>query len=579
MGTISLLVFHLLYLNHDDQFNPCFSGLTHFETRLQNQMVPFTKINRTTEAGLLIFVPLSINGILVIALFFPSSQAMAANDILSILSFSRIQNDIYPVPGNMWILFAFFMGFFCLIGVGLIYSGSARAKNVLTTFMMAVLVFCLGLFGYWATGFAIQYGGINYPFTGVGVAPASWTFAPVNIENWAVDKLSAPLIIGGNSVFGLSGFFLSGLSRNNGILVFFLIQLLLTMICAMIPTGVLIERVKPIGIAGVILFVSSFLYPLIGNWVWGGGWLANLGRSTGLGNGVVDFVGSGVIHITAGMTALTGAYISGPRIGKFQGNRSPYKLNGHNLLIMMVGTLLLLAGSFGITTGLAAVSSHHWQDLAVYGCINSLFASASGCLTAIFISYIFSPDKKPVPIIAINGIRAGLVAIAASCIFVEIWEAVIIGSIAGLLVAVTPELFMRLRIDDPVDVIPVHLINGLWGLLAVGIFANANPDSIGWNGVSMPVTGWIYGNVTQFAVQSLAAIIILTAAGIFSFMFFKALSTLGLLRVPADIELEGLDIPVLGAKGYPRDWEPSPTSLKGLPGCKGNSTTKPVAVE
>jgi Amt family ammonium transporter len=519
------------------------------------------------------------SSILVIALFFPINSVSAKTDFSSINSPEIINTIEYSSPDTLMILLGFLLVFFCINGIGMMYTGLSRRKNAVSTLMMTIQALCLGAIGYWATGFAIQYGGINFTYQGVDVSHSGWSFAPKLIENWGIDKLASPLMFGGANIFGLSGFFLTGLSKSNGILVFFLLQMMLTIFAALLPIGALIERVRFIGIALVVVFISAFIYPLIGNWIWGGGWLANLGRSVGFGNGVVDFAGSGVIHVTAGMVALVGAYVLGPRIGKHHRNGDSVEIPGHSIILAISGTLLLFLGSIGMVIGLSAGITNHWQNIAIPGTINIFFGGVSGSLSAMIIASFSSRVNKPVPLAAINGIRAGIVAVAAPCVFTGIKESIIIGLIAGILVSYTPLLLDRLHIDDPVGAIPVHLVNGFWGLVAAGIFANANPETVGWNGVATPVTGLIYGNASQFFGQCVAAFSLLITTGIFSFLYFKVLSALGMLRVPADVELEGLDNPILGVMGYPRDWEPSPTSLQGLPGYTGNKTTEPVAAE
>ena len=171
--------------------------------------------------------------------------------------------------------------------------------------------------------------------------------------------------------------------------------------------------------------------------------------------------------------------------------------------------------------------------------------------------WLFGPTKKPDPGMSVNGVLAGLVAITAPCAFVDGWAAVVIGLIGGVLVCLASVWLEKWKIDDPVGAVPVHFFNGLWGVLAVGIFANGNPDTAAWNGVETPVTGLLYGSSTQILAQAIEVTSIFVFAFGLSYVFFKVLAGSKLLRVSRDVELQGLDLPEMGTLGYPVDWEPS----------------------
>ena len=193
-----------------------------------------------------------------------------------------------------------------------------------------------------------------------------------------------------------------------------------------------------------------------------------------------------------------------------------------------------------------------------------LFRSgAAGGTSAMLYAWLIGPTKKPDAGLSVNGILAGLVAITAPCAFVDMWAAVVIGLIAGLIACWATALLDKLKIDDPVGAVPVHLFNGAWGVLAVGIFANGNPDTAAWNGVESAVTGLIYGSSTQIVAQLLEVVSIFTFVFGLSFVFFKVLAAFKLLRVSREVELQGLDIPEMGSVGYPADWEPSAGALSG----------------
>jgi ammonium transporter, Amt family len=193
--------------------------------------------------------------------------------------------------------------------------------------------------------------------------------------------------------------------------------------------------------------------------------------------------------------------------------------------------------------------------------------------------WVFGPSKKPDPGMSVNGILAGLVAITAPCAFVDIWAAVVIGLIAGVWVCIASVLLEKAQIDDPVGAVPVHLGNGLWGVLAVGIFANGNPDTAAWNGVATPVTGLLYGGTTQILAQFAEALSVIVVVGGLSYVFFKVLAAFKLLRVSAADELAGLDLPEMGVEGYPKDWEPSPEAIKSIPQYTSKTAPAPAPAD
>ncbi|MEP7359039.1 MAG: ammonium transporter, partial [Anaerolineales bacterium] len=465
----------------------------------------------------------------------------------------------------MWLMLAGFLVFFMQAGFALVETGFTRAKNVSHTMMMNMMVFCIGAIGYWLTGFALQFGGINYTYPALGNMGA-WAFSPVSLGNWVgstgITLLDKPLLIGGSGVMGLSGFLLGGLGANFGVLSFFLFQMVFMDTAATIPTGSMAERLKFIGFVLMGLWVSMFIYPLVGNWVWGGGWLANLGRTMGWGNGAVDFAGSGVVHMIGGSLGLAGAIVLGPRIGRFNKDGTANAIPGHNIALGVLGTIILFFGWFGFNPGSSLGFTGGLRNLAVLAAINTLLAGAAGGCSAMAYIWLFGPAKKPDAGMSVNGILAGLVAITAPCAFVDPTAAVIIGLIAGVIVCLASVWLEKAKIDDPVGAVPVHFANGLWGVLAVGIFANGNPDTALWNGVESPVTGLLYGGGTQILAQLAEVIAIAVTVIGLSLVFFTILKRLGLLRVSAADELAGLDIPEMGASGYPKDWEPS---LEALP--------------
>jgi ammonium transporter, Amt family len=448
----------------------------------------------------------------------------------------------------LWMLIAGFLVFFMQAGFALVETGFTRAKNVSHTMMMNMMVFCIGAVGYWLVGFAFQFGAVNFTYPAVH-GLAEWAHSPTTLGDWK-GALATPLLqIGQHGILGGSGFGLLGMTAS-GILAFFLFQMVFMDTAATIPTGAMAERLKFSGFILMGLWVSMFIYPLLGNWVWGGGWLQNLGRTFGFGNGAVDFAGSGVVHMIGGSIALAGAIAIGPRIGRFNKDGSANAMPGHNIPMGVLGTIILFFGWFGFNPGSSLAFTGSGRELAVMAAVNTLLAGGAGGISSMFYMWWLGPTKKPDPGLSVNGILAGLVAITSPCAFVSPLASVVIGLIAGIIVCLATFGIEKIHIDDPVGAVPVHFCNGIWGLLSVGIFANGNPASAGWNGVSTPIVGLIHGGGTQITAQVLEVVSIIVFAVGLSYVFFKVLNAFKLLRSsPAD-ELMGLDVPEMGMLGY-----------------------------
>lgn len=460
----------------------------------------------------------------------------------------------------MWVLVAGFMVFFMQAGFALVEAGFTRAKNVAHTMMMNLMVFCIGALGYWICGFAFQFGAVNhtYPLTNFTMTQKAteWAFSPVTLGSWG-SALDSGLKIGDQwGLIGLEGFFLLGIPLSGaGILAFFLFQMVFMDTAATIPTGSGAERMKFSGFVLMGFWVSMIVYPIVGNWVWGGGWLANLGRTLGLGNGAVDFAGSGVVHMCGGAIGLAAALVLGPRLGRFNPDGSANAIPGHNIPLGILGTIVLFFGWFGFNPGSTLGIQGGLINLVALAAVNTLLGGAAGGMVAMLYTWMFSDLKKPDPSMSVNGVLAGLVAVTAPCAFIEIWAAVVIGAVAGVIVCWATLLLEKLRIDDPVGAVPVHFFCGLWGVLSVGIFACGNPDTAAWNGIDSAVTGLLYGGgIGQLIAQGLEAFSVFLFAFGLSYLFFRFLSSKGLMRSEPQAEMIGLDIPEMGARGY---WEGS----------------------
>lgn len=433
-----------------------------------------------------------------------------------------------------WVLLCAFLIFFMQAGFALVETGLTRAKNVAHTMAMNVMIYCLGALGFWACGFALMFGNYGH-------------LAQLGSATVLNHEVSLPLFGKSFGLIGYGGFFLAGHSLDAGVLALFLFQLMFMDTAATIPTGALAERWRFLSFVLYGFFVSTVLYPVYGNWVWGNGWLAGLGHNFGLGHGHVDFAGSSVVHLTGGMTALAGALLLGPRIGKYRPGGIPNPLPAHSVPLYMLGTILLAVGWFGFNAGSTlSASDPNIARIAV----NTALASAAGAFTAMCAMWF--RFRKPDPSFLCNGLLAGLVSITAGCAYVAPWAAVLVGGLGGLLV-VWSALFLErtLRVDDPVGAISIHGTCGAWGVLALGLFADGTyAPRYHFNGVAGNVTGLFYGNPGQLAAEAIGLVVCVAWAFPVAYGFFWAVGRLVGNRVNAQTELLGLDVPELGALGY-----------------------------
>lgn len=438
----------------------------------------------------------------------------------------------------IWTLITGFLVMFMQAGFALMETGFTRAKNASHTMMMNFLIYVVGVTGFWIAGFALMYGAMPQASLG-GTAGLDAS------KEVTLNLFGKPF-----GLFAVNDWFLTGKTYDVGTYALFLFQMVFMDTAATIPTGSMAERwnLKTFFIYG--FFVSMILYPLFGNWAWGGGWLSQLGVNFGLGHGYVDFAGSGVVHGVGGLCALAGAIVLGPRIGRYNADGSTNAIPGHHIPMGLLGTFILAFGWFGFnagsTLGVAGGGLNRVGIIAVV----TMLASAGGTLTAA--AYMVFRVGKPDPAMVANGLLAGLVSITAASGFVGATAGFTIGAIAGLLVCVSVEFWDHLNVDDPVGAISVHAVCGLWGVLAVGLFADGSAYYGGmWNGVPGPVRGLFYGDFGQFLAQIIGCITLVIWAFGLSYLFFKGLNRLIPMRVPPAVELEGLDIPETGVPAYP----------------------------
>jgi len=439
-------------------------------------------------------------------------------------------NKGYFGANYTWIMICAFMVFFFQCGFAMVETGFCRGKNAAHTMTMNFMVFLVGAIGYFLVGFALQMGG-------------SGGAAGLGSGGSALNALVSIPGLGG--IVGYKGFGLLG-TYDAGIYALFFFQMVFMDTTVTIPTGAMAERVKYSAMVITSFFISMFLYPLFGNWVWGGGWLATLGKNFGIGHGVVDFAGSAVVHSMGGMIALSGAIVLGPRIGKFKKDGTARAFPGHNIPMAIIGTIILFFCWFSFNAGSTLNSSDFRLSVVA---TNTMIAGAIGGLVAM--GYMWIKFGKPDPSMTANGALAGLVAITAPCGFVNAFSSLIIGIVAGILVCLAvPFVENKLKLDDPVGAISVHGVNGFWGVIALGLFADGSYGD-GLNGVAGGVKGLFFGDASQLLAQLIAlAVLLIWGFGV-SFVFFKFLDKVWGLRVAPEDELEGLDVPEMGVLAYP----------------------------
>ena len=404
--------------------------------------------------------------------------------------------DVQVILDNIWIVIASVLVIFMNAGFGMLETGFCRQKNAVNILTKNLIVFALATISFWALGYALAFGG-DGPFIGF-----NWFFLAGTEEFYPDSTLTTP--------------------------VFFLFQAAFAGTAATIVSGAVAERVKFSSFIIFSVLLTAICYPITAHWVWGGGWLSEIGFLGG--TGFSDFAGSTVVHSVGGWAALMGAIFLGPRIGKYN-NGTINAIPGHNMSIATLGCLILWIGWFGFNPGSELAADLEVPQIAL---VTNL-AGAAGGITATFTAWALS--GKPDLSMVINGILAGLVGITAGCGGIGYWGAVIVGGIAGVIVVFSVGFFDSIKIDDPVGATSVHLVCGIWGTLAVGLFDSE--------------LGLFYGGgITQLIAQIVGII----AVGLFtvaatSVLWVVIKSTVG-LRVSSEEELKGLDIGEHGMEAY-----------------------------
>ena len=397
---------------------------------------------------------------------------------------------------TFWVLFAAFLVFFMQAGFGMVEAGFIRAKNTTNILTKNFLDFCMASLGYFLFGYALMFGT-------------------------------------GNGFMGLSGWFMIGAesAADVPLYAFWLFQAAFTGAAATIVAGGMAERMKFKAYLIYSFLISALVYPIVGHWVWGGGWLAGMGFN--------DFAGSGVVHTTGGVAALIGTMMLKPRTGKYRPDGSVKMIAGHNIPLASLGVFILWFGWFGFNPG--STLSVGNGDLIARVAINTNLAAAAGGIMAMIV--IWKVSGKPDLSMALNGALAGLVAVTAPCAFIDPWAAIAIGAVGGVLVILVALGLDKLQIDDPVGAFPVHGVNGIWGTISIGIFGKAT--------LGLPHNGLLYGGgFTQLGIQLLGILSIIVFVILTMGTIFKVIDkTIG-LRVTREEENLGLDIGEHGLESY-----------------------------
>ena len=415
--------------------------------------------------------------------------------------------EVQGTLNAIWILVASILVIFMNAGFGMLETGFCRQKNAVNILSKNLIVFALATLAFWSVGFSIMFSGTE------------------------------------NLLFGSEGFFLSGESATYGldpfpaglpVSVFFLFQAAFAGTAATIVSGAVAERIKFVDFLIFSILLTAISYPLTGHWVWSAsGWLGDFGFH--------DFAGSTVVHSVGGWAALVGAAFLGAREGKYPNGRIS-AIPGHNMSIATLGCLILWIGWFGFNPGSELAADEAVPFIAV----TTNLAAAAGGVAATLTSWL--KDGKPDLSMIINGILAGLVGITAGCYVVDYVSAVVIGLIAGVIVVFSVAFFDSIKIDDPVGATSVHLVCGIWGTLAVGIFANPNNQTQG--GAEDAVAGLLYGNPGQLFIQIIGIVAIGAFTVIFSVVAWGMIKAILGMRVTMEEEIEGLDIGEHGMEAY-----------------------------
>ncbi len=426
--------------------------------------------------------------------------------------------DLKIMADTLWVLITAMLVFFMNLGFACVESGFCRAKNCVNILSKNFIVFAVTSIGFWMVGWGLMFGD-GSPYVGL---QGLWGVGGADNSPATGDAYS-----GVYSAINWTGVPLWAK---------FFFQLVFAGTAATIVSGAVAERIKYHSFIVFSFIMAIFIYPVVGHWIWGGGWLYKLG--------FVDFAGSTQVHSIGGWAALVGAIMLGPRLGKYAASGKINAIPGHNMTAATIGCFVLWFGWFGFNPGSTmAADPSAIAEIAV----TTNMAAAAGAFSATILAWLLL--GKPDLGMTLNGCLAGLVAITAPCAFVTAGASIIIGLLAGAIVVLAVIGFDRIRVDDPVGATSVHLVNGVFGTLCVGIFAT--PDRIGRAGNSAATAGLLYGGGSDQLMHQLigvgATAVYVVAAATIAWAILKF--TLG-IRVSAAEEYNGLDIGEHGMEAY-----------------------------
>jgi Amt family ammonium transporter len=412
-----------------------------------------------------------------------------------------VEEQLTTVTNDLNTVFVFLSGvlvFFMGMGFALVETGLTRSRSAAHMMMKNLITAAIGVAAFWAVGMAFAYGD-------------------------------------GSDFIGWSGFFLTGTYESGysalsayasvDVYAMWFFQAAFAATSATILSGAMAERTKLKSYLVVAVIISAVIYPIIAKWQWGGGWLSQLGFK--------DYAGSTIVHLTGGVAALVGAYLLGPRIGRYGADGKIRPIPGHSIPFAVLGTFVLWVGWFGFNVGSMLGTSGIGMSIAV-----TALGGAFGAISAMLVTLI--RDGASDVSMTANGALAGLVGITAGAGFIEPWASAVIGAAAGVIVVFAVALVDKLRIDDPVGAVSVHGVCGAFGTICVGLF---DKDS----GL---LTG---GGAEQLLDQIIGVVAVIAFVGIVSFVLFSVVKATMGLRVPAEEELDGLDKAEHGSLGYGED--------------------------
>ena len=420
------------------------------------------------------------------------------------------------IVDTLWVFLAAVLVFFMNLGFASLEAGMARSKNTVNILSKNFIVFAVSSLGFMLLGWGLMFGGDN-PFLG-----------------------TQHLFILGESDLS---FYDGTLTSNVPFWGKFFFQLVFCGTAATIVSGAVAERIKYITFIVFSFVLTLVIYPIVGHWVWGGGWLADLG--------FLDFAGDTVVHSLGGWAALAGALVLGPRIGKYDKDGKPRAIPGHNMSLAVIGLFVLWLGWFGFNPG-STMSFQNPSDV-MHILMTTNTSAIAAVLTATAASWLLL--GKPDLGMTINGCLAGLVAITGGCAYISIGNSLLIGAVAGVLVVFAVLFFDRVKVDDPVGATSVHLCCGVFGTLCIGLFAQEGVTTLSTR------NGLFYGGGAGLLGTQLLGI---AAVGAFVFaaslvLWWVLKKTMG-IRVTREEEIAGLDIGEHGNHAYP-DFVPAVESI------------------